>query len=68
MLEHSADFGEVSGQEWGNNGFGYDPIFFIPELGRTMAELGMEEKNRLSHRARAVQAARPILAQVLKHL
>lgn len=40
----------------GESGFGYDPVFFIPELGKTMAELTPEEKNRLSHRARAVDA------------
>lgn len=38
----------------GVNGFGYDPIFFIPELGKTMAELTLEEKNTLSHRALAL--------------
>ena len=53
--------GEIIPEERGTNGFGYDPIFLIPELGRTMAELGMDEKNRLSHRARAVQNAIPIL-------
>jgi XTP/dITP diphosphohydrolase len=53
--------GEIIPDERGTNGFGYDPIFLIPELGRTMAELGMAEKNRLSHRARAVQDAIPIL-------
>ncbi len=53
--------GEIIPEERGTNGFGYDPIFFIPEFGRTMAELGMEEKNRISHRARAVMKARPIL-------
>ena len=53
--------GEIIAEERGNNGFGYDPIFFIPELGRTMAELDMDEKNRISHRARAVMKARPIL-------
>jgi len=37
----------------GKGGFGYDPIFYIPELGRTMAELSAEEKNRLSHRGKA---------------
>jgi XTP/dITP diphosphohydrolase len=57
--------GEIIPQERGNNGFGYDPIFFIPELGRTMAELGMEEKNRLSHRARAVRNAIPIICEIL---
>jgi XTP/dITP diphosphohydrolase len=53
--------GEIIPEERGTNGFGYDPIFFIPELGRTMAELGTDEKNRLSHRARAVTNALPIL-------
>jgi XTP/dITP diphosphohydrolase len=56
--------GEIIPQELGTNGFGYDPIFFIPELGRTMAQLEMEEKNRLSHRARAVQNASPILREI----
>jgi XTP/dITP diphosphohydrolase len=56
--------GEIIPEERGSNGFGYDPIFFIPELGRTMAELEMEEKNRLSHRARAVQNALPILRTI----
>lgn len=42
----------------GSSGFGYDPLFFVPEVGRTLAELTREEKNRLSHRGRAVRAAR----------
>ncbi len=54
-------YGEIIPEERGTGGFGYDPIFFMPELGRTMAELDMDEKNRLSHRARAVMAAMPIL-------
>lgn len=53
--------GEVIPDERGTGGFGYDPIFFIPEMGRTMAELDMEEKNRVSHRARAVMKARQII-------
>ena len=56
--------GEIIPNERGTNGFGYDPIFFIPELGRTMAELEMDEKNRLSHRARAVQNVIPILKEL----
>lgn len=40
----------------GEHGFGYDPLFYVPELGRTMAELTTEEKNRISHRAKALQA------------
>jgi XTP/dITP diphosphohydrolase len=57
--------GEVIPQERGQNGFGYDPIFLLPELGRTMAELEPGEKNRLSHRARAVLAARPLLQEMI---
>ena len=57
--------GEIVPDERGTSGFGYDPIFFIPELGHTMAELEMNEKNRLSHRARALQNAIPILKEVL---
>lgn len=48
----------------GEGGFGYDPLFFIPELGRTTAELQMEEKNRISHRARAIAAAREWLSEL----
>ncbi len=42
----------------GTNGFGYDPIFLLPELGKTAAELSMAEKNRVSHRALATFAVR----------
>ncbi len=55
--------GEIIPTERGTNGFGYDPIFLLPELGRTMAELNMDEKNQLSHRALAVIAAIPTLRQ-----
>jgi len=48
----------------GQNGFGYDPIFFLPEMGKTMAELPLEMKNRLSHRAQASQKARQVLQQL----
>lgn len=56
--------GEIIPEERGSNGFGYDPIFFIPAIGHTMAELRMEEKNRLSHRALAIQNAIPILSVI----
>ncbi|MCL4396007.1 MAG: XTP/dITP diphosphatase [Chloroflexi bacterium] len=49
----------------GSNGFGYDPIFYFPELDATMAELPAEVKNRVSHRGRAVQRAREILRRLL---
>lgn len=45
----------------GAGGFGYDPIFVVPALGRTLAELSPADKHRLSHRGRAVAAARPVL-------
>jgi XTP/dITP diphosphohydrolase len=58
--------GEIIPEERGDNGFGYDPIFFLPEIGKTMAEMSMEEKNILSHRARAIQAAIPLLGKVVE--
>lgn len=65
-LAEGACPGEIIPQERGTSGFGYDPIFLLPHLGRTMAELTMQEKNQLSHRARAIQAARPSLQVFLK--
>ena len=56
--------GEIIPEERGTGGFGYDPIFLLPELGKTMAELSMDEKNRLSHRARAVSNAKPVLERL----
>lgn len=56
--------GEIISEERGTGGFGYDPVFLLPELGKTMAELSTDEKNRLSHRARAVIKAKPILDDI----
>jgi XTP/dITP diphosphohydrolase len=53
--------GEIIAQERGSNGFGYDPIFLVAGRGLTMAEISSDEKNQISHRARAVKAALPIL-------
>lgn len=53
--------GVIADSPRGKNGFGYDPIFYLPELGKTFAELAPEHKNRISHRARAAQAARELL-------
>jgi len=58
--------GEILHANRGTGGFGYDPIFLLPEMGKTMAELSMDEKNRLSHRARAVINAKPILATIFR--
>ena len=53
--------GVIADSPRGKNGFGYDPIFFLPELGKTFAELEPGYKNRISHRARAAQSARKLL-------
>ena len=58
--------GEIIPEERGTGGFGYDPIFLIKELGKTMAELEMDEKNRLSHRGRALRKAIPVLSEFLE--
>ncbi|HVJ50775.1 XTP/dITP diphosphatase [Desulfitobacterium sp.] len=52
----------------GQEGFGYDPLFFIPDFGRTMAELTMIQKNKISHRAQAFQRAIPILKDLVKNI
>jgi XTP/dITP diphosphohydrolase len=57
-------YGEIIPEERGMGGFGYDPIFLLTELNKTMAELEMEEKNRLSHRAKAVMNAIPVLVKI----
>ena len=56
--------GEIIPEERGTGGFGYEPIFLLSELGKTMAELSMDEKNHLSHRAKAVMKAKPILREL----
>ena len=57
--------GRIDHEEKGNNGFGYDPIFYVPEYGCTTAQLSVEEKNRVSHRARALAAMKEELEQRL---
>jgi XTP/dITP diphosphohydrolase len=56
--------GEILRAPRGSGGFGYDPVFLVPELGRTMAELTLEEKGRISHRARALGALEPELSSL----
>ena len=65
LVRHAADpqpligegcwWGEIRGEARGSKGFGYDPHFYLPELGRTAAELDPEHKNRISHRGQALR-------------
>ncbi len=56
--------GEIIPDERGNQGFGYDPIFLLDDAGKTMAELSLREKNRISHRALAVRGIIPIVEKL----
>jgi XTP/dITP diphosphohydrolase len=58
--------GVIAFEPQGDHGFGYDPIFFIPEFNCTMAQLPMETKNRISHRARGMKAALPVILQLMR--
>lgn len=53
--------GLIAEEPAGARGFGYDPVFYVPELGKTLAELSSEEKNRISHRAKAFAQVRDLL-------
>ena len=53
--------GEIAHKSAGENGFGYDPIFFVPEFGKTTAELSSDEKNKISHRGKALTMMKEIL-------
>lgn len=53
--------GEISESLIGKNGFGYDPVFYVPVLNKTLAELSLEEKNKISHRSQALQKAKRVL-------
>lgn len=57
--------GRIAWQEMGANGFGYDPIFFLPQYGKTSAEISPEEKNAISHRGQALRMMREKLKKEL---
>ena len=58
--------GRITENARGNMGFGYDPVFYVPRLKKTFAELSTAEKNKISHRGLALQKLRKILINVLK--
>jgi len=57
--------GIITEEETGENGFGYDPIFFVPDLNKTVAQLTREEKNAISHRGNAIRKLKPLLEKLL---
>ncbi len=59
--------GLITNKEIGKKGFGYDPIFFVPHLKKTVAQLTSEEKNAISHRGNAIRKLKPLLEKLLKN-
>jgi len=57
--------GFIAEKEIGQNGFGYDPIFFMPSLDKTVGQLNADEKNAISHRGQAIGRLKPLLVQLL---
>jgi XTP/dITP diphosphohydrolase len=60
--------GVIALQPRGENGFGYDPIFYLPQYDKTIAEIAPELKNEISHRGRAAKKARDVLASIIDNL
>jgi XTP/dITP diphosphohydrolase len=58
--------GLIAESQIGENGFGYDPIFFVPHLNKTVAQLSREEKNAISHRGNAIRELKPLLNSLLE--
>ena len=58
--------GEIAHAAAGTGGFGYDPVFYVPRLGRTLAEIPIDEKDRISHRGRAAGRIRPVLRELFE--
>ncbi len=58
--------GVIAEEPAGTGGFGYDPVFLVPQLGQTVAELGEDDKNAISHRGNAMRQLKPLLQKLLK--
>lgn len=59
--------GLITDSEIGDSGFGYDPIFFVPHLNRTVGQLSSEEKSAVSHRGNAIRKLKPLLKELLEN-
>ena len=67
LIETQAELeGLIVDKEIGQNGFGYDPIFFVPGLNKTVGQLTAEEKNAISHRSQAIRKLKPLLENILR--
>lgn len=66
IITHGEIEGRIDYEEKGKNGFGYDPIFYVPEFGRTTAELSDLEKNSISHRGKALRKMKEELKKRLQ--
>jgi XTP/dITP diphosphohydrolase len=60
--------GRIGFREVGRKGFGYDPVFFLPGRGKVMAQLSVDEKNRISHRGKALRKLRKVIGEFLDSL
>lgn len=60
--------GEIGFHKMGELGFGYDPVFIVPDLGKSLAQIGFEEKNRISHRGKAMAKVRELLVDTRRYL
>jgi len=57
--------GLIAEEQTGENGFGYDPVFFVPSLNKTVAQLSRQEKNTISHRGIAIRKLKPMLTSIM---
>jgi len=67
LLETTGEVeGVITDKEIGTNGFGYDPIVFVPDIGKTVAQMTAEEKNSISHRGNAIRELKPLLSELIR--